>query len=289
MHRVVVPFRICTMQLRRAAKNKRIWLIFLIMGFFMTELLYPVADFSKMTGVPVTPYAFPHLVNDFRSQLMMMGGAVILFCDAPFEGREYTYILPRSRRLGWAAGQVGYIVVLSFAYVLFLFASSVLPLICRVSFDMKWGKIWGTLAKTSAGIQIGLPFEVTEYLVSCYDAIPALVLSLVLEFACVLWLGLLTYALNKMTNRPVGTMAAAFMVLLDICIANDWMNWAYRFSPITLAQIRTYTGYNLQYHIDLAYGISFFVIGIFILSIVSILSNQIPIFLYRLRMRRRLR
>ena len=51
------------------------------------------------------------------------------------------------------------------------------------------------------------------------------------------------------------------------------MAWANRFSPITLAQINTYSGINLKYHITLKYGILFFIIGILVLSILCVLVN----------------
>lgn len=62
-------------------------------------------------------------------------------------------------------------------------------------------------------------------------------------------------------------------MLLDICISNDWMAWANRFSPITLAQLNSYTGYNLKYHITFEYGVSFFLIGMLLLTGLSVLAN----------------
>ena len=79
--------------------------------------------------------------------------------------------------------------------------------------------------------------------------------------------------MNKLTGKAVGTCVGAFFVLLDICISNDWMPWANRFSPITLAQINAYAGNNLKYHITFQYGIAFFTIGILVLSVLSILVN----------------
>ena len=137
----------------------------------------------------------------------------------------------------------------------------------------EWGKIWGTLAKTDAGIQVGLLFNVSEYMVSHYSALFALMISVILEWCCASWLGLLIYLLNKLTSKAIGTCAGALCVLFDICISNDWMAWANRFSPITLAQINTYSGINLKYHITLKYGILFFIIGILVLSILCVLVN----------------
>ena len=110
-------------------------------------------------------------------------------------------------------------------------------------------------------------------MVSEFQAPEVLFASILLEWACAAWLGLLIYFLNKLTKSPAGTITGAFAVLLDICIANDWMNWANRFSPITLAQINAYAGWNLRYGVTPAYGICFFIFGIVGFGILGVLAN----------------
>lgn len=258
---------------RHITATVRIPVVLVMILLFIAENLRPVVLFSEKVGVPAAPYAFPHLTNDFICQMVMMAGAIILFCDAPFEENEYTYMLPRAGRFAWAGGQILYIISLSFLYVLFLLFASVVPFLGHIEMGSEWGKIWGTLAKTDAGAVFGITLNVTEYMVGHYTALAASVISFVLEWACVTWLGLLIYFLNKLTNRPAGTFIGAFCVLLDICIANDWVNWANKFSPITLAQINAYAGYNLQYGITINYGICFFTAGILVLILLSFLAN----------------
>lgn len=265
--------RISVYNLRRTISSIRILTVLLIIACFITQNLQAVLEISDFVKIGITPYSFPHLVNDYVCQLVMMAGAVILFCNAPFEDDGYFYMLPRAGKRSWALGQVIYIVSASFLYVMFLLLMSILPLIGHMEFGSEWGKIWGTLAKTDAGVQFGLLFSVTEYMISNYSPIFALAVSVLLEWCCVSWLGLMIYFLNKLTGKAVGTCVGAFFVLLDICISNDWMPWANRFSPITLAQINAYAGYNLKYHITFQYGIAFFIIGIFVLSVLSILVN----------------
>lgn len=265
--------RISIYNLRKSISSIRNLTILLIIACFIIQNIDAVSTFSDLVKIKVTPFAFPHLVNDYICQLIMMAGAVALFADAPFEDEGYFYMLPRAGKLSWALGQVIYIIVTSFGYVFLLLFFSIFPLIGKLDLVFEWGKIWGTLAKTDAGMQVGLLFSVTEYMVTHYSAIYALIVSLCLEWLCVCWIGLLIYSLNKMTKNAVGTCVGAFFILLDICISNDWMAWANHFSPITLAQINTYAGYNLKYHITLNYGIVFFLIGILIFSGLSVVAN----------------
>ncbi len=267
-------WHISAYQLRKAFRSRRIIIIYMLLTCFHIENLVPVSTFSHAVGINVTPYAFVHMVNDFIYQLVVMAGAIVLFCDAPFEDESYYYRLPRAGIKVWAFGQILYIMVMAAIYEMFLIVMSIMPLAGQLEFSREWGKIWGTLAKTNAGEQFGQLFSVTDYIVSKYQPMGALVLSLILEWACIVWIGLLIYFFNKLTEHPAGTFIGAFFVLLDICIANDWMNWANRFSPVTLAQLTAYTGYNLQYHITLLYGVLFFATGIVGMICLCVLVNE---------------
>lgn len=267
-------WHISAYQIRKAFTTRRIPILFILLACFHIENLEPVSMFSRTVQVRVTPYAFVHMINDFIYQLVVMAGVIILFCDAPFEDESYLYRLPRAGIKVWTFGQIIYIFIMAAVYEMFLVLMTILPLADRLEFSSQWGKIWGTLAKTNAGMQFGQLFSVTDYIVSEYRPMEAFFLSLLLEWACIVWIGLLIYCFNKFTECPVGTFIGAFFVLLDICISNDWMNWANRFSPITLAQLTAYTGYNLRYHITLVYGILFFIIGILLLICLCILANE---------------
>lgn len=288
MRYIVKAVRIAIYHYRHIFENVRIPIVLAMITLFTWENLRAVVTFSDMVQVNVTPYAFPHLTNDYVCQLIFMAGAVLLFCDAPFEGKECQYMLPRAGRFAWGTGQILYIITLSFVYIAFLLVVSIIPFLGRLDFSMEWGKIWGTLAKTDAGMSVGLNLSVTEYMVSHFTPIQAMITSFFLEWTCVVWIGLLIYFLNKATDQPIGTAAGAFCVLLDICVTNDWAIWAYRFSPITLAQINAYSGYKLRFGITFSYGIKFFCFGIVILIFLGLLSNyKIKIYNRLIKYRRR--
>lgn len=259
--------------MRMLTENARILTVMLIVFLLVVQNLSSVLLFSKVVNISVTPYAFVFLVNDYICQFIIMAGAIMLFSNAPFEDEGYFYMIHRAGRASWAVGQMLYIVKLSLLYIGFLMVATVVPFIGHLQLDTEWGKIWGTLAKTDAGSQYGVGFSVSEFIVGKYTPVDALILSLLLEWACILWLGLLIYFGNKVTNKPFGTMTGIFFTLLDICIANDWMDFAYKGSPVSLAQLETYSGYALKWGIDLNYGIRFFAISILLLLVVSLISN----------------
>lgn len=273
MERLLKANRVARYQIRMITDNTRILTILIMECLFLIQNLSSVLLFSKSVNISVTPYAFPLLINDDICQFIVIAGIVVIFSNAPFENEGYYYMLPRAGRMSWTLGQILYIFKISLFYLVILMVTTVIPFIGHLNFDTQWGKIWGTLAKIDVGSQFGLNFVISDFIVSRYTPVNAVFLSLLLEWMCMIWIGLLIYFGNKMTNKSFGTIAGAFFTLLDVCIANDWTDWAYRISPISLAQMKTYSGYALKYDIDLIYGVKFFVFGIIMLLFLCLFAN----------------
>ena len=249
-------------QMKQAWTNQRILMIFIIIALFIFSNLQGVLEFSQDVGIPAAPWGFPHITSDFVCQLVIMAGAVALFCDAPFESEMQKYILPRAGHTAWAVGQCMYIITLSFLYVLIVLLFSILPLLPNMRFQDGWGKIWGTLARSGGRYQYGIPFRVYDYLIGSYTPLQATALSSLLSFECCVWLGLLTYFFKNVSGRSMGTFLSAGFVLMDITVANEWLPWFYRISPVTLAQLQALRGKNSLYQVDLDYALSFFGVSI---------------------------
>ncbi|MCM1234659.1 MAG: hypothetical protein NC489_31540 [Ruminococcus flavefaciens] len=234
-----------------------------------------MADLSADLDIPAHPWAFPHLTNDFACQLVFMATAVVLFCDAPFENEAAMYFKHRAGHTGWAMGHALYILAISFLFVLLLQVISILALIPQLDIRDGWGKIWGALGKSGIGRQYGVVFTASDYLVGKYTPLEATVYSFLLEWACTAWLGLLSYAGNMLSRKPVGTFLAAAFVLLDVTIYNEWTPAAYAFSPVTLAQLSAFAGKNLSYGITLAYAVHFFCVSIFVLLCICVWGHKL--------------
>ena len=262
-------------QLHRSIAAPRVILLFVILGIYICSTVQPASDFSSYVKIAASPWVFPHLTNDFICQLVVMAGVIFLFCDAPFEGESHMYILFRSGRLAWSSGHVLYIITMSLIYVVFIVAISMVPLLPNIQWSWNWGKIWGTLARTNAGAQFGMQFRVNDYLIGAFTPRKAMLLSFLLEWACTCWLGLLIYFVNAITGKMTGTFLAAGFVLLDIMIANEWTRRAYAFSPITLAQLYSFSGANQDYGITLKYASFFFAITIIILALLCSTNEYI--------------
>lgn len=265
--------RISGYNMRMMRETIRTPFLFLMIILYAAENFSGVVLFSQSVHINATPFAFVFLVNNYQIQFAIAACAVILFCNAPFEDESYQYMISRAGKLSWGLGQVLYIVKMSAVYAGSLFAATILPFLGHMSWSNEWGKIWGTLAKTRAGAEFGVKISVSPNIIRDYVPVNALIISFLLEFACILFIGLTIYFGNKITGKSVGTILGAFIAVLDVCVSNDWMDWAYGFSPVSLAQLELFYGYTSKWGINLAYAGRFFLITIFSLGVLCVVSN----------------
>lgn len=259
--------------MRMMKENIRIPFILLITVLYVLEILSAVLTFSRSVHIDVTPFAFVFLINNYRIQFIIAACAVILFCNAPFEDESYQYMISRAGKLSWGLGQIFYIIKMSILYIGCLVAATIVPFLGHITWSNEWGKIWGTLGKTNAGAEFGVELSISQNIIREYEPVDALIISILLEFSCILCIGLIIYFGNKMTGKSVGTVIGALIAVLDICVSNDWLDWAYGFSPVSLAQLELFNGYASKWGINLAYAEKFFLISILSLGVLCVASN----------------
>lgn len=259
--------------MRMLWENVRIPFVLIIVVLYVMESLSAVLTFSRAMNIGVTPFAFVFLVNDYRIQFVIAACAVILFCNAPFEDESYQYMISRAGKLSWGLGQLLYILKMSIIYIASLVIAAILPFLGHITWSNEWGKIWGTLGKTNAGAEFGVELSVSQNIMRQYEPAYALVISILLEFSCILCIGLIIYFGNKMTDKSVGTFIGALIAVLDICVSNDWLDWAYGFSPVSLTRLELFNGFAPKWGINLAYAEKFFMIAIVSLSVLCVAAN----------------
>lgn len=265
--------KISSYHMRMIWENIRIPFIFIIVVLYVMESLSAVLTFSRSVHIDVTPFAFVFLINNYKIQFVIAACAVILFCNAPFEDEAYQYMVSRAGKLSWGLGQIFYIIKISILYIACLAVATIIPFLGHMTWSNEWGKIWGTLGKTNAGADFGVELSVSQNIIRQYEPIDALIISILLEFSCILCIGLIIYFGNKVTGKSVGTFIGALIAVLDICVSNDWMEWAYGFSPVSLTQLELFNGFAPKWGINLAYAEKFFLIAIVSLSTLCVAAN----------------
>lgn len=268
-------YRVYSFQMKQMRSAQRVIFIFILINIFVFSNLQGVLDFSLDAGISVTPWSFSHITSDYICQLVIMAGAVALFCDAPFKSDLTKYILPRAGYFAWSCGHCIYILVLSFLYISAILLSSILSLLPNMHLESEWGKIWGTLARTVIGSNYNIPFIISNYIIGVYTPLQATTLSYLLSWCCCVWLGLITYLFNTLSNSYAGTFIAAGCILMDITVANEWLPWFYKISPVTLSQLQALMGNDSLYKVTLEYAICFFGISIAVLLVGCVITPKI--------------
>lgn len=265
-------WKVTCFQLKQNVSSARVLLLFVLMSIFVFATIRPVNDFARAYKIGITPWAFPLITNDYICQLVIMAGAVLLFCNAPFESDIYTYILPRSGNTSWALGNCLYVIFMSFFYVLLIAVISFVAILPNLEFGMKWGKAWNSLSSGGFRSQFQIALQVKSYITGAYQPLKAFALSFLLEWACCVFLGLVSYWLNQLTGTLIGSIVATAFVLLDITVANEWSPWFYHISPVTMAQLSALASAKSLYGLTLSYAVKFFTITILIFIALNIFT-----------------
>lgn len=257
---------------RELFSQKNIFL-YVLMGIFIYSNMDGVVRFCTNVGLSASPAGYVFLMNDFIFQTTFLIGLLFLFSHAPFRDNMYRYIVYRTGSMCWEIGTILYMVLMSLIYLFYIIGVSFLALKGNLEFTMEWGKVWGTLAKTTAAEVFQIPFTVSPYIIGKYSPAYGMLISALLEWLCFVWLALCTYFCNVRIKKGAGILAAGVFIFLDTMISNSWAPWAYHFSPVTLAQLSNYNKAKGVYGITLEYGWCFYAITI-ILFMVGIICTR---------------
>ncbi|WP_025688567.1 hypothetical protein [Paenibacillus zanthoxyli] len=265
-------FSISGNNIRRWFTNPRIYILIALLLILMWTYLGPILFFSKGIGYRVAPWVFPFISNFSYTQRFMMLGIVFLFCDAPFVNEGQPYLLIRSGRTHWALGQILYIMLATAIYFLFLAVISILMLTPNLFLSTDWGKLLGTLAQTSVGQDFNVHLPISYKIQTMYTPVQAFSLSLLLDWCAGTLLGLTIFITNIYLNRAIGAILASAIILLDVAVYNNFTDYAYHFSPVSMARLAVLDPSGMSLRPTFLYACIFFMAAIIVLSIIAVLS-----------------
>jgi hypothetical protein len=265
------------------ARNPRIIITFalaFILCFLLSDKAVKFAEEYKTTMQIVE--AFVWTFGDSNSILLASMLLVLLFADMPFLGAGVPYYLSRIRRSTWMWGQILYICLATFVYMLFILVSTSLICMGQSFIGNMWSETAAILGYSGAGKAVALPALVKTLEMStpyeCMGTIFLLMLLYTLLMVSIMlvinirkgqfWgvagvfiFSLYGYLINPQTFN-------AFMKLTDeqMYIANLWAAWL---SPLQHATYHMHNfGYDLLPRMWMTYVIFFVFIAVcFILAL----------------------
>lgn len=263
-------FRICMQNIRKWRANKRVIMCIcfaLLFTYYYTDGLRMLSD---SLGLKMSPWIFPFLITFRYIKILFMAIVIFIFCDAPFIDSNQSYVVLRSGRRAWNTGQILYVFAGSFIYCIILLAGTILLNIRHISWSNVWGKVLGVAAtdvgKLDALGKYYTTIRVPAIVVRYYSPAQAMFFAFLLMWLSYIFIGLLIYVLNIVTNTQVaGALVAGFLVLLTAFV--DGAPLFNRFSPIS---------WNSLNNIDVggltAYPRITYVLGAYVVMIVLLIA-----------------
>jgi hypothetical protein len=275
-----VSLIVCLRNFRKWATNYRIWTVALLAIILTHSFSKGYTEFCTSVGMKITPWIFVFLFAQRIMKILFFLPLILVLCDAPFISDDHPYLLMRSKRLAWGTGQILYVLIATGLYFLFIFLLSVLLNLPWIEFSAGWGKVFGTLGGTNAAQAMELsPVFVNQRTLHYFVPVQAAYFTFALSWASGVFLGLLIYALNSITNnKGIGVAAACFFLVFDAAFSKYPV--ACRFSPVTwstlsLIDIGNTTDYPSIRYIVFGYG--FLILLLIGISIFANLKQEIHV------------
>jgi hypothetical protein len=227
-----VIFSMAHNNIKKWLTNPRIYLIVVLLVAYFHSRISPIYMFCESYDVRISPFIFPYFMSDRHVVLITSLAAMLLFCDAPFIDSEQPYIVLRSGRKKWIFGQLVYIAISSILLTLYFYLLTILLLLPRIELSNEWGKVIGTFVQTTTGDEYNITIFFDSYIFFGYSPIKATLISLLLCFSVVFFMGVLMFYINLRTNRTIGTIVSGILILWQLVISKTSTYWV-KASPLS--------------------------------------------------------
>lgn len=278
-------WQICLYNFRGWKKNPRVILTFglaFVLCFLLTDKAVKFSYEYETIMQIAEPFVWTF--GDSNSILLASLLLILLFSDMPFLGVGVPYYLKRSTRFKWMVGQVIYITLATFIYMLFILVSSIIVCAKNAFPGNMWSETGAILGYSQAGKAVALPSTVKTMEMStpfeCMSTIFLLMLLYTLLCVFIMFVmnikkgkfwgiaSVFAFSLYGFLLNPQMFKEALKLTEEQMYIANVATGWA---SPLNHATYHMHNfGYDLLPRLWMTYVI--YSLLIFILFILSYLS-----------------
>ena len=101
MDRIRMSLRVCQIRLRKTFTTPRFYVALLWIAILFHVMTVGIRGFCEQTGVDVTFWMLPFMTRYNGDQIIIVLGALLLFCDAPFLEPNSGWQILRAGRKSW--------------------------------------------------------------------------------------------------------------------------------------------------------------------------------------------
>lgn len=196
-----------------------------------------IRQFCESTGEKATAVFFPVLLNSPYRAMLFLLGVFLLFMKGSFFTRTADYEIPRMGRKVWLAGQTIYIWLACMCYV------AAAEIICNALLlpglipKLEWGRVFTTLARTSAGTEFASGLNFDYGVMVRFSAGEAVLLHYLITCGVCFLFSYLLFTLNLWTTKIIASGITGFLILFPILTSILNINAKYILSPVSWIQL----------------------------------------------------
>lgn len=230
----------CKKYIKEVGRRKNILLISLL---FCLIYMYtsPIKTFAfQMNTKVIAPYLYPYLLTDANFLILFMAGIVYYYSDILDMSKWNNYLILRTGRVGWLKRKLWYIVFSAIQISLIPIVLLEIAVFPYAGYEKGWGKALHTIAKTNAGKECGLFWEISLQYMSQNSPLKAMSITCILSSLVIIFIGLLMLNLELYFSKKVAIVSATIIILLVAVNANvgDYIKRDISMiSPVSWAQI----------------------------------------------------
>ena len=160
--------------IKRIAGKKNILLLMLLF-LILTIYLEPLKSFVSISGYKISPWVYPFLITDSNFLIIFMCGVICFFSNTIFFKAKDCYYFLRMGRKKWIVMELGYVILSAVMISVLNIIMTWGVLNIQMHFENSWGKVLYTLAKTNAGEQCGLFWNISAQYISEHSVMESMI------------------------------------------------------------------------------------------------------------------
>lgn len=271
---MVKSLQIALLGIRKWLSNPRMYLVFLMLAVFEWTLVQDVRAYAVSVGMSISCWYFPFLFVNGINCLFYYLTLILMYCNAPYVDEHQIYVMLRSGRTDWFAGQILYTVFASFLFFGWMALLSVLEFVPYVGFSGEWESVLWKLAQNPRAYGNGSYVNVPYKILQNYTPVQAFLLCFAINVGLGILFGLLIFYINLWKSRGYGAAAVLGWVGFSDIVGGLFgvRDWMIIFAPTLWTDL----GYYCERfsRISLPFVWTFILMGIVLLSILIMMRSR---------------
>lgn len=271
-------FAICFQNFRKWRTDYRIWMIALLMLIMIQIYVDDMRKISSYLEAPLPIWIFPFMYCQFHTKLIYTLPVVLLFCNAPFTDSNQIFVMMRSGRKKWLAGQILYIAVAAGLYYFFLLAVSVIsPVLGGGELTAEWGKtILAVQGNSPIPSMVNCNFvDIPSLITTYFTPLQAVWFTFLNSWLCGTLIGLIVFLLNLVSGtKALGVFTASAIILISALVSNSFKGNLLVISPVSWNTLDKIDVGGLTSNPSFAYCITFYIVSIAALTAIIFISGR---------------